>query len=59
MDLILPSSPPHQPQISDDLLVGANIRLRVSKDQSDKEESDDPTSVTATTPSKPTLSILT
>ncbi len=52
MDLILPSSPPHQPQISDDLLVGANIRLRVSKDQSDKEESDDPSSVTATTPKK-------
>jgi hypothetical protein len=38
MDLILPSSPPHHPQISDDLMVASNIPLRVSKDQCDDEE---------------------
>ena len=48
IDLILPSSPPHHPQISDDVLVGANIRLRLSDVESVEEEPDDPASVTAT-----------
>ena len=30
MDLILPSSPPHQPQINDDMVIGSNIPLRLS-----------------------------
>ena len=46
MDLILPSSPPDHPQISDDLLVGANIRLRLSNDASDEDASADPPAVT-------------
>jgi hypothetical protein len=38
MDLILPSSPPQYPQISDDLMVASIIPLRVSNDTSDEEE---------------------
>jgi hypothetical protein len=38
MDLILPSSPPHYPQISDDALVASNIPLRVSRDESEADE---------------------
>ena len=34
MDLILPSSPPHQPQIPDAMLIGSNIPLRLSPDAS-------------------------
>jgi hypothetical protein len=34
MDLILPSSPPHQPQIHDDMLIGSNIPLRLLPDAS-------------------------
>jgi hypothetical protein len=48
MDLILPSSPPDRPQISDDLLVGANIRLRLSNDESDDDASADLSNVTET-----------
>ena len=32
MDLILPSSPPHQPQIHDDMIIASNISLRLSPD---------------------------
>ena len=46
MDLILPSSPPDHPQISDDLLVGANIRLRWSNDEPHEDASADPRAVT-------------
>jgi len=46
MDLILPSSPPDHPQVSDDLLVGVNIRLRLSNDKSDEDASADPSAVT-------------
>ena len=38
MDLILPSSPPQYPQISDDLMVASIIPLRVSNDTSDEED---------------------
>ena len=41
MDLILPSSPPNQPQISDDMVIGSNIPLRLSPDppmQSDDDQ---------------------
>ena len=32
MDLILPTSPPHQPQIQEDMLIGSNIPLRLRSD---------------------------
>jgi hypothetical protein len=38
MDLILPSSPPHHPQIPDDLMVASHIPLRVSHHKSEEEE---------------------
>lgn len=43
MDLILPSSPPHQSQIHDDVLIGSDTSLRLSPDahvESDDEEAD-------------------
>jgi hypothetical protein len=40
LDLILPSSPSHQPQISDEVIAASNIPLQLSPD--DSEASDDP-----------------
>ena len=53
MDLILPSSPPHQPQIQEDMLIGSNIPLRLRSDapvESDEEKED--TGVPATSRKK-------
>jgi len=53
MDLILPSSPPHQPHIQEDLLIGSNIPLRLSPDApGDSDEEKDETGVPRTSRKK-------
>ena len=40
MDLILPSSPPDQPQIQEAMLIGSNIPLRLSSDDKGNSDND-------------------